>query len=123
MTKQEVKDEYKDTEGDPKIKAKIKAIQTQMARQRMMSAVPSADVVVTNPTHYAVAIQYNKEIAPAPIVIAKGVDYLAFQIRDIARNNNVPIVENRPVARALYNKVPVDGIIPSDLYVAVAILL
>lgn len=123
MTKQEVKDEYKDTEGDPKIKAKIKAIQTQMARQRMMSAVPKADVVVTNPTHYAVAIQYDKNIAPAPIVIAKGVDYLAFQIRDIARNNSVPIVENRPVARALYNKVPVDGIIPSDLYVAVAEIL
>lgn len=123
MTKQEVKDEYKDTEGDPKIKAKIKAIQTQMARQRMMSAVPKADVVVTNPTHYAVAIQYDKNVAPAPIVIAKGVDYLAFQIRDIARNNNVPIVENRPVARALYNKVPVDGMIPSDLYVAVAEIL
>lgn len=123
MTKQEIKDEYKDTEGDPKIKAKIKAIQNQMARQRMMSAVPKADVVVTNPTHYAVAIQYDKTIAPAPIVIAKGVDYLAFQIRDIAKNNNVPIVENRPVARALYNKVPVDGIIPSDLYVAVAEIL
>lgn len=123
MTKQEVKDEYKDTEGDPKIKAKIKAIQTQMARQRMMSAVPQADVVVTNPTHYAVAIQYDKTKAPAPIVIAKGVDYLAFQIRDIAKNNNVPIVENRPVARALYNTVPVDGIIPSDLYVAVAEIL
>ena len=123
MTKQEVKDEYKDTEGDPKIKAKIKGIQTQMARQRMMSAVPKADVVVTNPTHYAVAIQYDKTTAPAPIVVAKGVDYLAFQIRDIARNNNVPIVENRPVARALYNKVPVDGIIPSDLYVAVAEIL
>jgi len=123
MTKQEVKDEYKDTEGDPKIKAKIKAVQTQMARQRMMSAVPKADVVVTNPTHYAVAIQYDKTVAPAPIVIAKGVDYLAFQIRDIARNNDVPIVENRPVARALYNKVPVDGIIPSDLYVAVAEIL
>lgn len=123
MTKQEVKDEYKDTEGDPKIKARIKAIQTQMARQRMMSAVPKADVVVTNPTHYAVAIQYDKTVAPAPIVIAKGVDYLAFQIRDIAKNNNIPIVENRPVARALYNKVPVDGIIPSDLYVAVAEIL
>ncbi len=123
MTKQEVKDEYKDTEGDPKIKARIKAIQTQMARQRMMSAVPKADVVVTNPTHYAVAIQYDKTVAPAPIVIAKGVDYLAFQIRDIAQNNDVPIVENRPVARALYNKVPVDGIIPSDLYVAVAEIL
>ena len=123
MTKQEVKDEHKDIEGDPKIKAKIKSIQMQMARQRMMSAVPQADVVVTNPTHYAVAIQYDKSKAPAPIVVAKGVDYLAFQIRDIAKNNNVPIVENRPVARALYNTVPVDGIIPSDLYVAVAEIL
>jgi len=123
MTKQEVKDEYKDTEGDPKIKARIKAIQTQMARQRMMSAVPQADVVVTNPTHYAVAIQYDKTRAPAPIVVAKGVDYLAFEIREIAKRNNVPIVENRPVARALYNSVPVDGIIPSDLYVAVAEIL
>ena len=123
MTKQEVKDEHKDLEGDPKIKAKIKSIQMQMARQRMMSAVPQADVVVTNPTHYAVAIQYDKSKAPAPIVVAKGVDYLAFQIRDIAKNNNVPIVENRPVARALYNTVPVDGIIPSDLYVAVAEIL
>ncbi|MBE7711004.1 MAG: flagellar biosynthesis protein FlhB [Cyanobacteria bacterium SIG31] len=123
MTKQEVKDEHKDIEGDPKIKAKIKSIQMQMARQRMMSAVPQADVVVTNPTHYAVAIQYDKTKAPAPIVVAKGVDYLAFQIRDIAKNNNVPIVENRPVARALYNSVPVDGIIPSDLYVAVAEIL
>ena len=123
MTKQEVKDEHKDTEGDPKIKAKIKSIQMQMARQRMMSAVPQADVVVTNPTHYAVAIQYDKTKAPAPIVVAKGVDYLAFQIRDIAKNNNIPIVENRPVARALYNSVPVDGIIPSDLYVAVAEIL
>lgn len=123
MTKQEVKDEYKDTEGDPKIKAKIKGVQMQMARQRMMSSVPKADVVVTNPTHYAVAIQYDKNVAPAPIVVAKGVDYLAFQIRDIAKKNNIPIVENRPVARALYNKVPVDGIIPSDLYVAVAEIL
>ena len=123
MTKQEVKDEHKDIEGDPKIKAKIKSIQMQMARQRMMSAVPQADVVVTNPTHYAVAIQYDKSKAPAPIVVAKGIDYLAFQIRDIAKQHNVPIVENRPVARALYNSVPVDGIIPSDLYVAVAEIL
>jgi flagellar biosynthetic protein FlhB len=123
MTKQEVKDEHKDTEGDPKIKARIKSIQMQMARQRMMSSVAQADVVVTNPTHYAVAIQYDKTKAPAPIVVAKGVDYLAFQIRDIAKSNNVPIVENRPIARALYNTVPVDGIIPSDLYVAVAEIL
>ncbi len=123
MTKQEIKDEHKDTEGDPKIKAKIKSIQMQMARQRMMSAVPDADVVVTNPTHYAVAIKYDKTKAPAPMVVAKGVDYLAFQIREIAKENNVPIVENRPVARALYNSVPIDGIIPSDMYVAVAEIL
>lgn len=123
MTKQEVKDEQKDIEGDPKIKARIKSIQMQMARQRMMSAVPQADVVVTNPTHYAVAIKYDKSKAPAPIVVAKGVDYLAFEIKEIAKENNVPIVENRPVARALYNTVPIDGIIPSDLYVAVAEIL
>ena len=123
MTKQEVKDEYKDIEGDPKIKSKIKSIQIQMSKQRMMANVPKADVVVTNPTHYAVAIKYDKTIAPAPIVIAKGVDYVAFRIRDIAKNNNVPIVENRPIARALYNTVPIDGIIPSDLYVAVAEIL
>jgi len=123
MTKQEVKDEQKDIEGDPKIKARIKSIQMQMARQRMMSSVPQADVVVTNPTHYAVAIKYDKTKAPAPIVTAKGVDYLAFQIREIAKENNVPIVENRPVARALYNNVPLDGMIPTDLYVAVSEIL
>ncbi len=123
MTKQEIKDEQKDVEGDPKIKARIKSIQMQMARQRMMSSVPQSDVVVTNPTHYAVALKYDKEKAPAPIVTAKGVDYLAFQIKEIAKQNNVPIVENRPVARALYNTVPVDGVIPSDLYVAVSEIL
>ena len=123
MTKQEIKDEYKDIEGDPKIKSKIKSIQMQMSQQRMMSNVATADVVVTNPTHYAVAIKYDKTVAPAPMVVGKGVDYVAFKIREIAKNNNVPIVENRPIARALYNTVPVDGIIPSDLYVAVAEIL
>lgn len=123
MTKQEIKDEQKDIEGDPKIKAKIKSIQMQMARQRMMSSVPQSDVVVTNPTHYAVAIKYDKTQAPVPIVLAKGVDYLAFEIREIAKQNNVPIVENRPVARALYNTVPVNGQIPADMYVAVAEIL
>lgn len=123
MTKQEIKDEQKDVEGDPKVKARIKSIQMQMAKQRMMSSVPQSDVVVTNPTHYAVAIKYDKTKAPAPIVVAKGIDYLAFQIKDVAKQNNVPIVENRPVARALYNTVPVDGMIPSDLYVAVAEIL
>ncbi len=123
MTKQEIKDEQKDTEGDPKVKARIKSIQMQMARQRMMSSVPGADVVVTNPTHYAVAIKYDKTKAPAPMVVAKGVDYLAFEIKQMAKEHGVPIVENRPVARALYNTVPVDGVIPSDLYVAVAEIL
>lgn len=123
MTKQEVKDEFKDIEGDPKIKSKIKSIQIQMSKQRMMANVPKADVVVTNPTHYAVAIKYDKTVAPAPMVVAKGIDYVAFKIREIAKSNNVPIVENRPIARALYNTVPIDGIIPSDLYVAVAEIL
>lgn len=123
MTKQEIQDELKDTEGDPKIKSRIRSQQMQIAKRRMMAQVPNADVVVTNPTHYAVAIVYDRTKAPAPMVVAKGIDYVAFQIREIAKQNNVPIVENRPVARALYNSVPVDGIIPSDLYVAVAEIL
>ena len=88
-----------------------------------MAQVPKADVVVTNPTHYAVALVYDRTKAPAPMVVAKGVDYVAFQIREIAKQHGVPIVENRPVARALYNSVPIDGIIPSDLYVAVSEIL
>ena len=123
MTKQEIKDEYKDLEGDPKIKSKIKGEQMKFAQQRMMSGVPQADVVVTNPTHFAVALKYDKNVAPAPIVIAKGADFLAFRIREIAENNNVPIVENRPLARALYRLVPVDGMIPAELYLAVAEVL
>lgn len=123
MTKQEVKDEFKDVEGDPKIKARIKSMGMQMLQQKMMSSIPTADVVVTNPTHYAVAIKYDKTIAPAPIVVAKGVDFVAFKIREIAENNKVPIVENRAIARALYNLVPIDGIIPSDMFVTVAEIL
>ena len=123
MTKQEVKDEMKDIDGDPKIKARIRAAGMKLLQQKMMSAVPTADVVVTNPTHYAVALKYDKSIAPAPIVVAKGVDFVAFKIREIAENNKVPIVENRAVARALYNLVPIDGIIPSDMFVAVAEIL
>lgn len=123
MTKQEVKDEYKDTEGDPKIKAKIRSIQMRMANQRMMSAVAKADVVVTNPTHYAVALEYNRAKSMAPKVVAKGVDFVAFKIREVAQSNNVPIVENPPLARALYKLVPIDGIIPSDMFVAVAEVL
>lgn len=123
MTKQEVKDEFKDTEGDPKIKSKIRSIQMKMARQRMMSAVKTADVVVTNPTHYAVALEYDRLKSAAPKVVAKGVDFVAFKIREIAQNNKIPVVENPPLARALYKLVPIDGIIPSDMFVAVAEVL
>ena len=123
MTKQEVKDEYKDTEGDPKIKSRIRSIQMRMVHQKMMSKVAKADVVVTNPTHYAVALEYDKLKGSAPRVVAKGVDFVAFKIREIAQNNKVPIVENPPLARALYKLVPIDGIIPSDMFVAVAEVL
>jgi len=123
MSKQEIKDEAKDAEGNPEIKAKIRSIQMRMARQRMMSAIPTADVVVTNPTHYAVAIKYDKTKASAPMVVAKGVDFVAFKIREVAENNKIPIIENRPLARALYKLVPVDGIIPADMFVAVAEVL
>lgn len=123
MTKQEVKDEYKETEGDPKVKARIRSIQMKMVQNRMMSKIPKADVVVTNPTHYAVALQYNRLEGSAPRVVAKGVDFVAFKIREIAQNNKIPIVENPPLARALYKLVPLDGIIPSDMFVAVAEVL
>jgi len=123
MTKQEVKDERKNTEGDPMIKAKIRGIQMRFAMQRMMSSVPSADVIVTNPTHYAIALRYDTSKAPAPQVIAKGVDFVAFKMREIAENNKIPIVENKPLARTLYKIVPLDGMVPAELYVAVAEVL
>lgn len=123
MTKQEVKDEAKSAEGDPAIKSKIKSIQMKFAMQRMMSNVPNANVVVKNPTHYAVALQYDPQIAPAPKVVAKGVDYVAFKILQIAENNNVPVIENKPLARTLYKLVPVEGLIPAEFYVAVAEVL
>lgn len=123
MTKQEIKDEHKDTEGDPKVKARIRSVAMKMLRTKMMASVPKADVVVTNPTHYAIALEYNKLKSPAPKVIAKGVDFIAFKIKEIAQNNNVPIVENPPLARALYKLVPIGGIIPSDMFVAVAEVL
>lgn len=123
MTKQEVKDEYKDIEGDPKIKAKIRSMGQQFLQQKMMSEVPNADVVVTNPTHYAVALKYEPGVTPAPMVVAKGVDYVAFKIKEIADANNVPVVENRAVARALYDLVAINDIIPSDMFTAVADIL
>ncbi len=123
MTKQDVKDERKNQDGDPIIKGKIKATQMRFAQQRMMSEVPTANVVVTNPTHYAVALRYDTNKAPIPQVVAKGVDYVAFKIREIAENNEVLIVENKPLARTLYKLVPLEGLIPPELYVAVAEVL
>lgn len=123
MTKQEVKDDFKDAEGDPKVKSKIRGVQIKMLRQKMMAEIPNADVVVTNPTHYAVALKYDKLKSSAPIVLAKGVDYLAFKIREVALENKIPIVENPPLARTLYKLVPINGIIPSDMFVAVAEVL
>jgi len=123
MTKQEIKDEYKNTEGDPMIKARIRRIQREMAQKRMMAEVPKADVVITNPTHLAVAIRYNPADMQAPIVVAKGADFIAEKIRDIARENDVPIIENKPLAQVLYKIVKVKHMVPEDLYRAVAEVL
>ncbi len=123
MSKQEVKDEYKQMEGDPKIKAKIRQIQMQMTRKRMMQEIPQADVVITNPTHYAVAIRYNQEKEAAPKVVAMGTDFVALRIKEIAMNHNVQIVENPPLARELYKKCKLGDMIPENLYKAVAEVL
>jgi flagellar biosynthetic protein FlhB len=120
---QEIKDEMKNMEGDPHIKAKIRQIQMQAARKRMMSAVPHADVVVTNPTHYAVAIKYDETKHNAPVVVAKGVDNIAIQIKKIARENGVHVMESPPLARALYKDVEIDHPVPEALFVAVAEVL
>ncbi len=122
MSKQEVKDEYKQTEGDPQIKGKIRQKQRQMAMQRMMSEVPKADVIVTNPTHLAIALRYSKGMV-APLVVAKGQDIVAERIKQIAREHHIMIVENKPVARALYQAVEVGGVVPAELYQAVAEIL
>ncbi len=123
MTKQEVKDEYKNTEGDPQIKGKQRQRMMESSQRRMMSNVPKADVVITNPTHLAVAILYDNTKDDAPRVVAKGEDYLAKKIKDVAKESNVPIVENKPLARALYATVEIDETIPPELYQAVAEIL
>ena len=123
MSKQEVKDEMKNMEGDPQVKSKIRQIQMQMAQKRMMASVPEADVVITNPTHYAVAIKYDERHHVSPMVIAKGIDTVALKIKEIARENGVHIVENPPLARSLYAQVELDSPIPEDLYAAVAEVL
>jgi flagellar biosynthetic protein FlhB len=123
MTKQEVKEEHKQTDGNPQVKQRQRQIQYQMAQRRMMQAVPTADVVVTNPTHYAVALRYEQGGADAPIVVARGADLLATQIRTIARENGVPVLEAPPLARAIYYSTELDQPIPAGLYRAVAQVL
>ncbi|MFH1081230.1 MAG: flagellar biosynthesis protein FlhB [Pseudomonadota bacterium] len=123
MTKQEIRDENKQTEGDPLIKGRIRRLQRETARKRMMAAVPKADVVITNPQHLAVALSYAPEKMNAPIVVAKGADFLAAKIREIAADHHVPVIENKPVAQLLYRMVQVDHAIPEALYKAVAEIL
>lgn len=122
MSKQEVKEEFKQIEGNPQIKGKIKERQRAIAMRRMMQEVPSASVVVTNPTHFAVALKYKEDMA-APIVVAKGQDFIAAKIKELARANKVAVVENKPLARALYSSTDIGEIIPSELYQAVAEVL
>ena len=119
MSLQEIKEEYKQSEGDPHIKGKIRQLRQQRAKKRMMAAVPKASVIITNPTHYSVALSYERGMS-APICVAKGVDNLAFKIREIAREHDIPIVENVPLARALYATVDIDQEIPTEHYHAVA---
>ena len=123
MTKQEVKDEYKNTEGDPQIKGRIRQKMREVSQRRMMQDVPKADVVITNPTHFAVAIKYDAEVSRAPVVVAKGEDFLAQKIKEVAKENHVEIVENKPLARMLYHNVDIGSEIPPELYQAVAEVL
>ncbi|MBL6854493.1 MAG: flagellar biosynthesis protein FlhB [Alphaproteobacteria bacterium] len=120
MSKQEIKEEYRQNEGDPQIKAKIRAIRQERAKKRMIAAVPGATVIITNPTHYAVALKYESGKMAAPICVAKGIDALALKIREVAKEHEVPIVENPPLARALHATVEVDEVIPQEHFKAVA---
>ena len=122
MTKQEVKDEYKQTEGDPQVKARIKSIQREMAQKRMMEEVPKADVVITNPVHLAIALRYDSKSMVAPMVLAKGAERIAFRIKDLAAQNNIPVVENKSLAQNLY-KIDIGEEIPPRFYQAVAEIL
>lgn len=123
MTKQEVKDEMKDSEGNPEVKGRIRRMQVQMSQQRMMQDIPSADVVITNPTHYAVALKYDQTKSGAPVVVAKGADLISQQIRMVAEHNEVPILSAPPLTRAVYYSTEIGDEIPSGLYIAVAQVL
>ena len=123
MSKQEIKDEYKQQEGDPQVKGKIRQKMREVSQRRMMQNLPQADVVITNPTHYAVAIKYDPQMADAPVVIAKGEDFLAARIKEVAKENHIEIVENKPLARMLYANVDVGAMVPPELYQAVAEVL
>lgn len=122
MTKQEVKEEHKQREGDPMIKSRIRRIQREMATKRMMAEIPKADVVITNPTHIAVVLKYTENL-PAPQIVAMGADHVAEKIKEIARENNVPIVENKPLARTIFKTLKIGQVIPRELFVAVAEVL
>mgnify|MGYP003634630110 FL=1 len=123
MTKQEVRDEFKDSEGKPEVKGKIRQLQREMAERRMMEKVPQADVVITNPTHFAVALKYDPLNGGAPIMLAKGADFIAQKIREVANENNIVVLESPPLARAVYYSTELDQEIPSGLYLAVAQVL
>ncbi|EPW1260007.1 EscU/YscU/HrcU family type III secretion system export apparatus switch protein, partial [Campylobacter coli] len=123
MSKQEIKDEYKQMEGDPQVKGRIRRLQMEAARRRMVQDVAGADVVITNPTHYAVAIRYDTTKEQAPRVVAKGVDFLALRIKQVAYDNNVVVYENPPLARELYKACDINDLIPREMFKAVAEVL
>jgi len=123
MSMQEIKEEYKQQEGDPQLKSKIRQKQREMASSRMMQQVPDATVVITNPTHLSIAIKYEQGGDGAPIVVAKGADNIAMKIREIAKENDIPIIENKPLARLIYKELDVGSEIPTDMYQAVAEIL
>jgi len=123
MTKQEVKEERKQSDGDPQVKSRIRSMQMEMAQRRMMEAIPTADVVITNPTHFAIAIKFDAQAMDAPQVVAKGADFMAQRIRETAEAHDVPLVENKPLARSLYRSTEIGEMIPAELYRAVAEVL
>lgn len=123
MSKQDIKDERKNQEGDPQMKGRIRQMGIKIAQNKQLAEVPTADVIITNPTHYSIAIKYDPDIAPAPRVVAKGVDHFAMKIREVAKEHHVPMIENRPVAQTLYKITEPGHMIPPDLFVAVAEIL